>query len=230
MTGKEMHNIPIQEAVEPFIVAKGKKRRWFEEAEMDDENSTVRARKKGQKGKGKGKAKEVAEKDVDMEEAGDNGTPAPVIEENTPEGGPQESIRPEIEELVLAIQRIESFETPRGKHLVFSAFGYVLRPSYLCLVFRLCPISSCTSLFTCPFPSQGDTSSPTIQTFDLYKPVIDFCVHDSLFWVLVDDGWGDESVKSNPVHCLKWSNELQEVGHRHKRSETERHALRSSTP
>ena len=230
MTGKEKHDIPVQEAVEPFIVVKGKKRRWFDEAEIGGENSTVRARMKGRKGKGKGKAKEVAEKDEDMEEVGDDGSPAPVIEENIPEDGPQESISPEVEELVLAIHRVNSFETPGGKHLVFSAVGYVLCPSCLCLVLHSCPISSCTALFTCPFPSQGDTSSPTIQTFDFYKPVIDFHVHDSLFWVLVDYGWGDEGVKSNPVQCVKWSNESQEVGHRHKQNEAKRHNLCSSLP
>ena len=127
MTGKEKQDIPIQEAIEPFIVVKGKKRRWFEGAEIGDENSTVRAKKKkGRKGKNKGKAKEAPEQDADMEDVGDDGTPVPTIAENIPEGGPQESIRPEVEELVLAIHKIDSFETPRGKHLVFSAVGYVL--------------------------------------------------------------------------------------------------------
>ncbi|KAF9648053.1 WD40 repeat-like protein [Thelephora ganbajun] len=190
MTGKEKYEIPIQESAGPFIVVKGKKRRWFEEAEMSDENSTVRARKKGRKGKSKGKAKEISEQDADMEGAVDDGSPVPAITEDTPEDGPQESIRPEVEELVLAIHRIDSFETTRGKHLVFNAVG-------------------CTSLFACTFPSQDDTSSPMIQTFSFSKPVIDFYVHDSLFWVLVDDGWGEGSVESNPVQCVKWLDESQ---------------------
>jgi len=122
MTGEEKHDIPIQEAINPFIVVKGKKRRWFEETEMGDENSTVRT-KKGRKGKGKGKAKEASEQDEDMEGVG--GTLVPAISENTPEGGPQESIRPEVEELVLAIHKIDSFETAWGKYLVFSAVGCV---------------------------------------------------------------------------------------------------------
>jgi hypothetical protein len=75
------------------------------------------------------------------------------------------------------------------------------------------PNLSCTSLFACAFPSEEDTSSPAIRPFDFHKPVIDFYVYDSLFWVLVDDGWGDESVKSSPLQCVKWSNELQEVGY-----------------
>jgi len=120
MTGKEKHDIPIQEVVELFIVVKGKKQRWFEETEMGDGNPTVRAKKKGRKGKGKGKGK-VPEQDVDMEEAGDVDTPAPASEDAL-----QESIRPEIEEFVLAIHKIDSFETPRGKFLVFSAVGYVV--------------------------------------------------------------------------------------------------------
>jgi len=213
VTGKEKHDIPIQEAVEPFIVVKGKKRRWFDETEMGGENSTFRARKKGRKGKGRGKAKEVSEQDMDMEDAGDDDTPAPAIVEGTPEaeGGPQESIRPEVEELVLAIHKINSFETLQGNHLVFSAIGY-LSCSFLYLVLRLCPILSCTSLFTCGFPSKDD-ESPAIRTFDFNKPVIDFHINDSIFWVLVDDGWGDENAKSNPVRCVKWSNESQEVGY-----------------
>ena len=123
MTGEEKHYIPIQEAVSPFIVVKGKKRRWFEETEMGDENSTIRTKKKGRKGKGKGKAREKSEQDEDMEGAEGDGTPAPAIAENEPECGPQESIRPEVEELVLAIHKLDSFETARGKHLVFSAVG-----------------------------------------------------------------------------------------------------------
>ena len=123
MTGEEKYDVPIQEAVNPFIVVKGKKRRWFEETEMGDENSTVRTKKKGRKGKGKGKAKEASEQDEDMVEAEDGGTPVPAIAENTPEDGTQERIRPEVEELVLAIHKIDSFQTARGKHLVFSAVG-----------------------------------------------------------------------------------------------------------
>lgn len=213
MTGKERHDIPIQEAVNPFIVVKGKKRRWIEETEMGDENSTVRAKKKGRKGKGKGKAKEAPEQDEDMEGPDDGGTPVPVAVENTPEDDPQESIRPVVEELVLAIHKIDSFETAGGKHLVFSAVGYVPRHPSLCFVVRLFPILSCTSLFTCAFPSQDDPSSPTIQTFDFHKPVIDFHAHNSLLWVLVDEEWGDESVKSNPLQCVKWSGDSQEVCH-----------------
>ena len=211
MTGEEKHDIPIQEAVNPFIVVKGKKRRWFEETEMGDENSTVRMKKKSRKGKGKGKAKEVSEQDEDMEGADNGGTLVPAVEENSSEGGPQESIRPEVEELVLAIRRIDSFETVRGKHLVFSAVGYVLRPPSLCLVLRLHSTPSCTSLFVCSLPSQDDRSAPTIRTFDFHKPVIDFHTYDSLFWVLVDDGWGEEGVKSNPLQCLKWLDDSQEV-------------------
>ena len=211
MTGKERHEIPIQEAVEPFIVAKGKKRRWFDETEMGDENPTVRARKKGRKGKNKGKAKEVSEQDTDMEEAGDEDTPAPAVLEDALDNGLQGSIRPEVEELVLAVHKIDSFETSRGKHLVFSAIGYV--PYFLpCVVLRSYPVISCTSLFACAFPSQDHAEPPTIRTFDFNKPVIDFCIISSVFWVLVDDGWGDESVKPNPVQCVKWASESQEVG------------------
>lgn len=125
MTGKEKHDILVQEAVEPFIVVKGKKRRWYEEEEMGDENSTVRIRKKGRKGKGKGKAK-LPVQDVDMGEARDNGGLTPPGAEDILEDVPQESIRPEVEELVLVIHKIDSFETSRGKYLVFSAVGYVL--------------------------------------------------------------------------------------------------------
>ena len=142
MTGEEKHDIPIQETVNPFIVVKGKKRRWFEETEMGDKNSTVRT-KKSRKGKGKGKAKEVPEQEGDMEGPDDGGTPVPAIEENTPEGGPQESIRPEVEELVLAIHKIDSFETVRGKHLVFSAVGYVLHPFPM----SLAPLTSYPKLY-----------------------------------------------------------------------------------
>ena len=211
MTGKATHDIPIQEAVEPFIVARGKKRRWVEEEEMGDENSTTRFRKKGRKGKGKAKAKEMPEQDANMAEAGDDDSPASAIAENTPEDGPQESIRPVVEELVLAIHKIDSFETPRGKHLAFNAIGYVLCFVPSALRFAYVIIPSCTSLFACAFPSQGDTFSPNIHTYDFQKPVIDFHVHNSLFWVLVDDGWGDENIKSNPVRCVKWSDESQEV-------------------
>ena len=221
MTGKEKHNISIQEAVEPFIVVKGKKRRWFEEEEMGDENSTVRVRKGGRKGKGKkGKAKEVPVQGADTREVGHNDSPTPPVSEDTLQDGRQETLRPEVEELVLAIHRIESFETPRGKYLAFSAVGYVLWFSPLCTVPSLCSIPSCTSLFACAFPLEDDTPSPTIRTFDFHKPVIDFFIHDSLFWVLVDDGWGEDSLESDPVQCVRWSEESQEVGHRRRQSTT----------
>ena len=132
VTGEVKHDIPIREVVEPFIVVKGKKRRWLDETEIGGENPTVRARKKGRKGKGR--AKEVSEQDADMEEAEDDDTPAPAIVESAPEGGPEDSIRPEVEELVLAIHKIDSFETPQGKHIVFNAIGYALYSSlYLVL-------------------------------------------------------------------------------------------------
>ena len=214
MTGKEKHNIPIREAVEPFIVIKGKKRRWFEEEEMGDENSTVRVRKKGRKGKGKGKAKEVLAQYEGMEGIGDDDSPTPPVAQDTLEGGPQESSRPEVEELVLAIHRIDSFETPGGKYLVFSAVGCVLCFYHLYTVSDLSSITSCTSLFACTFPLQDDTLSPMILTFDFHKPVIDFSIHNSLFCVLVDNGWGEEDLESDPVRCLRWSNESRQVGHR----------------
>ncbi|KAF9645779.1 hypothetical protein BDM02DRAFT_3130830 [Thelephora ganbajun] len=123
------------------------------------------------------KAKEMSEQDADIEEAGDDGSPTPAIAENTPEDGPQESIRIEVEELVLAIHKVDSsFE----KAPYFSAI-------------------SCTSLFACTFPSQDDTSSPAIRTFNFCKLVIGFYVHDSLFWVSVDEEWGEESVKSSEI-------------------------------
>lgn len=132
VTGEVKYDIPIQEVVEPFIVVKGKKRRWLDETEISGENPTVRERKKGRKGKGR--AKEVSEQDADMEEVEDDDTPAPAIAGG--EGGPEEGIRPEVEELVLAIHKIDSFETPQGKHIVFSAIGYV-PCSFLYLVFHL---------------------------------------------------------------------------------------------
>jgi len=57
MTGKEKYDIPIQEAVEPFIVVKGKKRRWLGETDMGGERSTACVRRKGRKGKVRGKRK-----------------------------------------------------------------------------------------------------------------------------------------------------------------------------
>jgi tRNA (guanine-N(7)-)-methyltransferase subunit TRM82 len=126
MTGIGGQGIPIQEAVEPFIVVKGKKRRWLDEGEMGDENSTIRVKKKGRKGKGKGKAKEEPVQDGDMREAGDDGSPTPPIAEDALEDDPRESVRPEIEELVIVVHKIDSFETPQDKYLVFSAVGYVL--------------------------------------------------------------------------------------------------------
>lgn len=74
------------------------------------------------------------------------------------------------------------------------------------------PILSCTSIFACAFPSRDDPEPPVIRTHDFNRPVIDFYIDGSIFWVLVDDEHGDETVKSDPVQCVKWSNEPQEVG------------------
>lgn len=77
----------------------------------------------------------------------------------------------------------------------------------------------CTALFQFAFPSEADTSpNPTIQAFDLGKPVVDFVVGiDSLVWVLVDSEWsstakeGETKVEppSSQIRRLGWSGDNQ---------------------
>ena len=142
MTGKEKHAIPIQEVVEPFVVVKGKKQQWLDEEEMEGEKPATGVRKKGRKkGKGKRKAEEVSEQDADMGSVNGSGSPTPGVVGITPEDSPQEGIRPEVEETVLAIHKIDSFETSRGKHLVFSATGFVFF-----LPLHPAPLTSCYKL------------------------------------------------------------------------------------
>jgi len=59
--------------------------------------------------------------------------------------------------------------------------------------------------------SRDGAEPPVIRTYDFNRPVIDFYINHSIFWVLVDDGHGNETVRSDdPVRCVKWSNESQE--------------------
>ena len=96
-----------------------------------------------------------------MAEVGDDGSPTPLVAQDTLEGDPQESIRPEVEELVLAVRGIDSFETPGGNYLVFSAVGCVLCFYHLYTVSNLSSITSYTSLFACAFRLRDDSSFPT---------------------------------------------------------------------
>ena len=120
MSGKLKQDVPIADAVDPFIVVRRAKSRG-EYGEGDNEEAGGKKGKgKKQKGKGKGasrtvtEAEEVAEKEdadamaVDLEVKGEE----PVVQAEP--------------EKVLAVRRIESVVSEDGEMFyVFSAIGYV---------------------------------------------------------------------------------------------------------
>ncbi|KAJ7509880.1 WD40 repeat-like protein [Mycena galericulata] len=164
MSGKIKREIPILEAVEPFIKVKpaGKTPRRFEDdggEEGGEEN-----KKKGRKAKARAKQKSK----TDVKEASTSAIPLaepsvdPVESVEAPDGGDN----------VLALGRIESLKSDMddARYLIFSAVG-------------------ATALFICPY---SEDAIPGIRPFDFGKPIIDFTITgDGLVWVCLDGQWSE---------------------------------------
>lgn len=227
MSGELKAEISILEVVGPFIKLRPQKRNWRGEDDDDDERpaeekkAAEKGKGKGRK-KGKGKAKETGVVEGEQDEGNDEPlteqrvedvsmeqSNAPILDTEAPQGAPEAG--PEEETIkdtgpVLVLHKIASCDLDmHGQYLVFSAIGWAL-------LFPLLTNAdywiSATSLFYCPFPQPGASSS-AIQLLHFGKPVIDFVSGaDGLLWVLLDGEWANSAVESATaplVQCARWS-------------------------
>ncbi|OCH87825.1 WD40 repeat-like protein [Obba rivulosa] len=215
-SGRLLSEIPISDAVEPFIQVKPPKRRRVEGDGDDGEGaeSQNKGRRRGGRRKGKGKGKEQEggesrEMSAVQEEEGEELTPELVEDgaSEAQEAGAAEPIagaeaatqqaeagqKAEAEPPVLVLHKIRSLDLgEHGRHLVFSAVG-------------------ANAVFYCAFPEDGTTSPPIVHAVDLGKPVVDFTLTtDGLMWVLFDGTWGvadetSDEAKANMVKLLSWA-------------------------
>lgn len=139
MSGEQIVEVPIWEAVEPYIRVKVPKgRRGWNDGEDDEggatENNVARRKKRGRKGRGKGAGSGQKEGSVEGTPTADDGlgeanagdgdgdaemTPGPAGGRAQSEVGTQET-----DKTVLVIHKISSFDLgEHGRLLVFSAVG-----------------------------------------------------------------------------------------------------------
>jgi len=115
MTGKVKYELPVWDAVEPFIVVRALKRKHgATDDDGDEPPEGARVKKsKGKKRKGKAKRDQAMEDDEEEREV-ENDTP--IVESVVEEEPPQP-------EKVLVIHRIESVESDMGTYIIFSVVG-----------------------------------------------------------------------------------------------------------
>lgn len=139
MSGEQIAEVPILEAVEPYIKVKAPKgRRGWNDGEDEEgrpsENNVARRRKRGRKGRGKGAGADQKEASVEGTPAAEDGpretnagegegdvemTPGLTEERVQSETGTQET-----DKIVLVLHKIISFDLgEHGRFLVFSAVG-----------------------------------------------------------------------------------------------------------
>ena len=137
MSGEQIAEVPIWEAVEPYIKVKAPKgRRGWNDGEDDEaaENSVARRKKRGRKGRAKSAGAGQKEGSVEGTPTAEDGpgeanagqgdgdaetTPGPAEGPAQPEVGTQEP-----DKTVLVIHKISSFDLgEHGRFLVFSAVG-----------------------------------------------------------------------------------------------------------
>ncbi|KAA1469145.1 WD40 repeat-like protein [Dentipellis sp. KUC8613] len=191
--GKLVYEIPVIDAVNPFIKVRVKKRKWREDDDDGEGGAEGKGDKKprGKRGRGKKqqKAEEKGAENGDAEETPE-ATPdvdTPMQEPEQSEGtGREESVALDARssetpgaaeppsEPVFVLRRLASVEAAGQRLLVFSAVGS-------------------TALFWCQLPLfTGPADPPSIRTRDFGKPVLDFIVEaDGRVWVLLDAEWNE---------------------------------------
>ncbi|TFY70132.1 hypothetical protein EVG20_g2871 [Dentipellis fragilis] len=176
--GRLVYEIPVVDAVKPFIRVRVKKRKWREDDDDGEGAAEGKGDKKprGKKGRGKKqqKADEKGARSGDAEETPE-ATPdvdTPMQEPEQSEAGREESTA--LSEPVFVLRRLASVAAAGQKLLVFSAVGS-------------------TALFWCHLPPvTGPADPPSIRIHDFGKPVLDFVVEaDGRVWVLLDAEWNE---------------------------------------
>jgi tRNA (guanine-N(7)-)-methyltransferase subunit TRM82 len=212
MTGQEKGDLPVAEAIEPFIVIKKVLGR-HQGADGEDNEGAAAAEggpSKGKKGKGKKgkgqaqrqKTKQPAEGEEDTSMAVDGSG----LAESAAAANEDASISSPVPQKILAIRRIETLTAENAPTIIlFSAIGYeALSLPILCTVGSNLIFHRSTALFSAPYPSSSSSASlpslplPELQHIDFTKPVIDFVVLPStssssypFVFVTLDSFWGD---------------------------------------
>ncbi|KZV66300.1 WD40 repeat-like protein [Peniophora sp. CONT] len=194
MTGAPAGEIPILDAVLPYIAVRVAKRKRWDDGDEEGEGGEGKKAKKqhGRKGRARNKAgvnatvppDAVAEgeaKDVEMaDEMEDPHVTIPAGGADTPEATPAPvdvtvAAPAAPEEPVLVLRRIQTVEVDGTQLIVFNAVG-------------------ATAVFWCPADA---TSGELVHAHDMSKPVLDIVsVGDGLFWILLDAQWRDSSAPS----------------------------------
>lgn len=128
-TGQEKAEIPIAEAIEPFIVIERVlgKNRWSAEEEGDDNGGEGGGKGKGRKsrrnkGKGKGQQEEAAKDNVESMDVDDSPAAQPA---EAPAGETSSTSQTSVPQKILAVRRIETLTVQNAAtFILFSAIGY----------------------------------------------------------------------------------------------------------
>jgi tRNA (guanine-N(7)-)-methyltransferase subunit TRM82 len=226
MSGEHLADIPVLQAVEPFIAVRPPKGRVSQsEEDGDDDGDTgekdAKRKGKGKRGKAKGKGKASAEDESEtnvvqveaVEDAEDVTMREVTAETATDKAAGEETgnimAGPEEGPLVLVIRRIASANVPsQGNFILFSAVGYACYLYSLCFLLSIISLPRATAVFFFKLSSDIKTeSSSRISAFDLGRPIVDFSVdRDGLVWVLVDSEKTTDETTSPLVRLLKWVN------------------------
>ncbi|VDB99931.1 unnamed protein product [Peniophora sp. CBMAI 1063] len=192
MTGTPAGEIPILDAVLPYIAVRVAKRKRWDDDEEDGEAGEGKKAKRQHGRKGRAKNKTIANaaatagsdaaedaKDVEMgEDVDEPATAVPAENITAPETGPSLAdgaiaTSTEPPEPVLVLRRIQTVEVEGTQMIVFNAVG-------------------ATAVFWCPADA---TSGELIHAHDMGKPVLDVIpAGGTTFWVLLDAQWADPSV------------------------------------
>ncbi|KAL5531395.1 hypothetical protein ACEPAG_4272 [Sanghuangporus baumii] len=199
MEGKLLHEIPIDEAVMPFVKVLRKKPGRNEdggdaEGQEDASKTASRGKRRGRK---KRRGKEEVEHDADSgEEIGNEGNSdemqvdeqdaAQASASNGVSGSKTKQI-PSESSPILAVQKIETFESGSHRLIIFSTHG-------------------ASALFYCKFPDLTNSSSIEVRSISLEKPVLDFAIwtNEREIWVSIDGNWSEaHSSSQNNVELVK---------------------------
>ncbi|KAG6826553.1 hypothetical protein H0H92_015328 [Tricholoma furcatifolium] len=193
MSGTAKYEIPVWDAVEPFIRVRSPKRKRGEEGgEAGEAKRKGRGKKAKGRGKGKGKEKAKAEDEAGEEEEKDEAEEVEaeaeaaaevqdeVVAPDTPVGAGNVAEEDKGDKILV----IRKIETTPSRHVLFSAVG-------------------ATALFSVDYPSSG--SIPAVRSFELGQPVLDFIVlpDENMVWVTLDGNWSDGTMDSTSRKFLR---------------------------
>ncbi|OCB91735.1 hypothetical protein A7U60_g992 [Sanghuangporus baumii] len=184
MEGKLLHEIPIYEAAMPFVkVVRKKSGRSEDGSDVEGREGASRAASGGRRrGRKKRKGKEEVELDTDSgEEIGNEGNAdeMQVDERDAAQASASNGIpgsrtkqEPSEPSPLLAVQKIETFESSPHRFIIFSTHG-------------------ASALFYCKFPDFTNSSPIEVRSISLEKPVLDFVIWTSEkeIWVSIDGNW-----------------------------------------